>query len=149
MCARLERRGVRNSPSSWLCRATCQTPLLGAGLSQGTVLPTVGKPGPGDIHNRPSVQGGAAKSGSVFEPFELTHAAKKLAGKVMHLVCLFISYLLTPLLLDIFRLSALDKDKCQTLFFLWPLETGICDAFARKQGTSDLLPKVINFTESN
>ena len=47
------------------------------------------------------VQGGAAKSGSVFEPFELTHAAKKLAGKVMHLVCLFISYLLTPLLLDI------------------------------------------------
>ena len=95
------------------------------------------------------IQGGAAKSGSVFEPFELTHAAKKLAGKVMHLVCLFISYLLTPLLLDIFRLSALDKDKCQTLFFLWPLITGICDAFARKQGTSDLLPKVINFTESN
>ena len=74
---------------------------------------------------------------------------KKLAGKVMHLVCLFISYLLTPLLLDIFRLSALDKEKCQTLFFLWPLKTGICDAFARKQGTSDLLPKVINFTESN
>ena len=72
-----------------------------------------------------------------------------MAGKVMHLVCLFISYLLTPLLLDIFRLSALDKDKCQTLFFLWPLKTGICDAFARKQGTSDLLPKVINFTESN
>ena len=70
---------------------------------------------------------------------------KKLAGKVMHLVCLFISYLLTPLLLDIFRLSALDKDKCQTLFFLWPLKTGICDAYARKQGTSDLLPKVINF----
>ena len=64
------------------------------------------------------VQGGAAKSGSVFEPFELTHAAKKLAGKVMHLVCLFISYLLTPRLLDIFRLSALDKDKCQTSFFL-------------------------------
>ena len=57
MCARLERRGgVRNSPSIWLCRATCQTPLLGAGLSQGTVSPTVGKPGPGDIHNRPSVQ---------------------------------------------------------------------------------------------
>ena len=56
MCARLERRGrVRNSPSIWLCRATCQSPLLGAGLSQGTVLPTVGKPGPGDIHNRPSV----------------------------------------------------------------------------------------------
>ena len=53
MCARLERRGgVRNSPSIWLCRATCQTPLLGAGLSQGTVLPTVGKQGPGDIHNR-------------------------------------------------------------------------------------------------
>ena len=46
---------MRNSPSIWLCRATCQTPLLGAGLSQGTVLPTVGKPGPGDIHNRPSV----------------------------------------------------------------------------------------------
>ena len=39
MCARLERRGgVRIS------------------LSQGTVLPTVGKPGPGDIHNRPSVR---------------------------------------------------------------------------------------------
>ena len=57
MCARLERRGgVRNSPSIWLCRATCQTPLLGAGLSQGTVLPTVGKQGPGDIHNRPSVR---------------------------------------------------------------------------------------------
>ena len=47
---------MRNSPSIWLCRATCQTPLLGAGLSQGTVLPTVGKQGPGDIHNRPSVQ---------------------------------------------------------------------------------------------
>ena len=57
MCARLERRGgVRNSPSIWLCRATCQTPLLGAGLSQGTVLPTVGKQGPGDIHNRPNVR---------------------------------------------------------------------------------------------
>ena len=42
-----------------VCRATCQTPLLGAGLSQGTVLPTVGKPGPGDIHNRPSVQAAA------------------------------------------------------------------------------------------
>ena len=54
MCARLERRGgVRNSRGIWLCRA--KTPLLGAGLSQGTVLPTVGKPGPGDIHNRPSV----------------------------------------------------------------------------------------------
>ena len=94
------------------------------------------------------LQGGAAKSGSVFEPFA-KNEAKKLAEKVMHLVCLFISYLLTPLLLDIFRLSALDKDKCQTLFFLWPFKTGICDAFARKQGTSDLLPKVINFTESN
>ena len=47
---------MRNSPSIWLCRATCQTPLLGAGLSQGTVLPTVGKQGPGDIHNRPSVR---------------------------------------------------------------------------------------------
>ena len=46
---------MRDSPSIWLCRATCQTPLLGAGLSQGTVLPTVGKQGPGDIHNRPSV----------------------------------------------------------------------------------------------
>ena len=56
MCARLERRGgVRDSPSIWLCQATCQTPLLGAGLNQGTVLPTVGKPAPGDIHNRPSV----------------------------------------------------------------------------------------------
>ena len=46
---------MRNSPSIWLCRATCQTSLLGAGLSQGTVLPTVGKQGLGDIHNRPSV----------------------------------------------------------------------------------------------
>ena len=27
----------------------CETPLLGAGLSQGTVLPTVGKPGPEDF----------------------------------------------------------------------------------------------------
>ena len=67
----------------------------------------------------------------------------------MHLVCLFISYLLTPLLLDIFCLSALDKEKCQTLFFLWPLKTGIFDEFSRKQGTFDLLSKVINFTESN
>ena len=47
---------MRDSPGIWLCQATCQTPLLGAGLSQGTVLPTVGKPGPGDIHNRPSVR---------------------------------------------------------------------------------------------
>ena len=27
------------------------------------------------------IQGGAAKSGSVFEPFELTHAAKKNGGE--------------------------------------------------------------------
>ena len=67
----------------------------------------------------------------------------------MHLVCLFIRYLLAPLLLDIFRLCALDKDKCQTLFFLWPLKIGIFDEFARKQGTFDLLSKVFNFTESN
>ena len=67
----------------------------------------------------------------------------------MYLVCLFIRYLLAPLLLDIFRLSALDKDKCQTLFFLWPLKIGIFDEFARKQGTFDLLSKVFNFTESN
>ena len=67
----------------------------------------------------------------------------------MHLVCLFISYLMTPLLLDIFRFSALDKDKYQTLFFLWPLKTGIFDEFSRKQGTCDLLSKVINFTKSN
>ena len=67
----------------------------------------------------------------------------------MHLVCLFIRYPLAPLLPDIFRLSALDKDKCQTLFFLWALKIGIFDAFARKQGTFDLLSKVFNFTESN
>ena len=40
----------------------------------------------------------------------------------MRLVCLFIRYLLATLLLDIFRLSALDKYKCQALFFLWPLK---------------------------
>ena len=67
----------------------------------------------------------------------------------MHLVCLFIRYLLSPLLLDIFRLSVLDKDNCQTLFFLWPLKMGIFDKFARKQGTFDLLSKVFNFAESN
>ena len=67
----------------------------------------------------------------------------------MHLVCLFIRYLLAPLLLDIFRLSALDKEKCQMLFFLWPLKIGMFDEFARKQGTFDPLSKVFNFTESN
>ena len=69
-----------------------------------------------------------------------------MAGKVMHLVCLFIRYLLGPLLLDIFRLVVLDKDKCRTLFFLWPLKIGIFDEFAGKQGTFDLMSKAFTFT---
>ena len=67
----------------------------------------------------------------------------------MHLVCPVYQLSIDTTFVGYISFICLDKDKCQTLFFLWPFKTGICDAFARKQGTSDLLPKVINFTESN
>ena len=72
---------MRNSPSIWLCRATCQTPLLGAGLSQGTVLPTVGKQGPGDIHNRPSVHIEELTKCSIWGPITAKHFLTAAIGR--------------------------------------------------------------------